>query len=442
MEAYNYRRIWGIAFPILVSLAMEQLINLTDTAFMGRVGEVELGASAIAGVMFLVIFMVGHGVCTGAQILIARRNGEGRFADIGNVFYQGIYFVTALAAVLFLLSSLFVDDILRMIVASDNVARKASEYMQWRVYGFFFAFAGGMFRSFYVGTTLTKTLTLNSVVMVVSNIVFNYALIFGHFGCPKMGIGGAALGSTLAEAVSVVFFIAYTRYGISYKKYSLQSIPRFSLSGQRRILRLSVWVMIQSFISISTWFIFFIYIEHLGEEALAVTNIVRSLSGLTFMTVMAFASACSSIVSNLIGEGHSREVWPTIMRHVKLTYLVVIPVLVVISLFPKVFLAIFTDVPQLVDASVASLWVMASSYLFLVPANCFFSSVSGTGQTRTAFRLELLSLVVYMAYITITIYWMRVDVALAWTAESVYGVIMMVLCGYYLKSCKWMGQKI
>ena len=178
------------------------------------------------------------------------------------------------------------------------------------------------------------------------------------------------------------------------------------------------------------------------EEALAVTNIVRSLSGLTFMTVMAFASACSSIVSNLIGEGHSREVWPTIMRHVKLTYLVVIPVLVVISLFPKVFLAIFTDVPQLVDASVASLWVMASSYLFLVPANCFFSSVSGTGQTRTAFRLELLSLVVYMAYITITIYWMRVDVALAWTAESVYGVIMMVLCGYYLKSCKWMGQKI
>ncbi|MBS7352569.1 MAG: MATE family efflux transporter, partial [Muribaculaceae bacterium] len=412
MEAYNYRRIWGIAFPILVSLAMEQLINLTDTAFMGRVGEVELGASAIAGVMFLVIFMVGHGFCTGAQILIARRNGEGRFADIGNVFYQGIYFVTALAAVLFLLSSLFVDDILRMIVASDNVARKASEYMQWRVYGFFFAFAGGMFRSFYVGTTLTKTLTLNSVVMVVSNIVFNYALIFGHFGCPKMGIGGAALGSTLAEAVSVVFFIAYTRYGISYKKYSLQSIPRFSLSGQRRILRLSVWVMIQSFISISTWFIFFIYIEHLGEEALAVTNIVRSLSGLTFMTVMAFASACSSIVSNLIGEGHSREVWPTIMRHVKLTYLVVIPVLVVISLFPKVFLAIFTDVPQLVDASVASLWVMASSYLFLVPANCFFSSVSGTGQTRTAFRLELLSLVVYMAYITITIYWMRVDVAL------------------------------
>ena len=208
MEAYNYRRIWGIAFPILVSLAMEQLINLTDTAFMGRVGEVELGASAIAGVMFLVIFMVGHGFCTGAQILIARRNGEGRFADIGNVFYQGIYFVTALAAVLFLLSSLFVDDILRMIVASDNVPRKASEYMQWRVYGFFFAFAGGMFRSFYVGTTLTKTLTLNSVVMVVSNIVFNYALIFGHFGCPKMGIGGAAFGSTLAEAVSVAFFTA------------------------------------------------------------------------------------------------------------------------------------------------------------------------------------------------------------------------------------------
>ena len=60
---YTYKQIWLIAYPILISLLMEQLIGMTDTAFLGRVGEVELGASAIAGVFYMVIFMVaasGH----------------------------------------------------------------------------------------------------------------------------------------------------------------------------------------------------------------------------------------------------------------------------------------------------------------------------------------------------------------------------------------------
>lgn len=93
---YTNREIWKVAYPILISLLMEQLIGMTDTAFMGRVGEVELGASAIAGVYYLAIFMLGFGFSIGSQILIARRNGEGNFRKIGSIFYQGIYFLLAM----------------------------------------------------------------------------------------------------------------------------------------------------------------------------------------------------------------------------------------------------------------------------------------------------------------------------------------------------------
>ena len=64
---YSYRNIWKVAYPILISLVMEQLIGLTDTAFMGRVGEVELGASAIAIIYYVVLFMIGFGFSIGAQ---------------------------------------------------------------------------------------------------------------------------------------------------------------------------------------------------------------------------------------------------------------------------------------------------------------------------------------------------------------------------------------
>ena len=97
---YTYKEIWLIAYPILISLLMEQMIGMTDTAFLGRVGEIELGASAIAGIFYIVMFMVAFGFSIGAQILIARRNGEQQYKEIGNLFYQGIYFQLGMAAVM------------------------------------------------------------------------------------------------------------------------------------------------------------------------------------------------------------------------------------------------------------------------------------------------------------------------------------------------------
>lgn len=90
-----------------------------------------------------------------------------------------------------------------------------------------FAFCTAMFRAFYVGTTQTKTLTLNSVVMVASNVIFNYILIFGRCGLPALGITGAAIGSSLAELVSLIFFIVYTRLGCDHPKYGLDKPARF-----------------------------------------------------------------------------------------------------------------------------------------------------------------------------------------------------------------------
>ena len=321
---YSYKQIWTISYPILISLIMEQMIGMTDTAFLGRVGEIELGASAIAGVYYLAIFMMAFGFSIGAQILIARRNGEGNYKEIGPIFYQGIYFLLAMAVILFTFSIVFSPYILKNIISSPHIYDAAESYIHWRVYGFFFSFIMVMFRAFFVGTTQTKTLTLNSIVMVLSNVVFNYILIFGKFGFPQLGIAGAAIGSSLAEMVSVIFFIIYTWKRIDCRKYALNILPKFQGKTLKRILNVSVWTMIQNFVSLSTWFMFFLFVEHLGERSLAIANIIRNVSGIPFMIAMAFASTCGSLVSNLIGAGEQDCVRGTIRQHIRIGYIFVI----------------------------------------------------------------------------------------------------------------------
>ena len=418
------------------------MIGLTDTAYLGRVGEVELGASALAGVYYLVIYMLGFGFSVGAQVLIARRNGAQDYTRIGPVFMQGALFLLLLAATLFTVSHFYSPVILRKLIGSDEVYQATMSYIDWRVYGFFFSFIAVMFRAFYVGITKTKILTANSVVMVLTNVVLNYILIFGKFGFPALGIAGAAIASSISEAVSVLFFIIYTWKKIDYKKYGMFSFTGIDFRMLKQILNVSIWIMVQHGIAFIGWFIFFVVMEHQGERPLAITNVVRSISSFLFMFVNAFASTSSSLVSNLIGAGEIKCVPGTIRQHIRIGYIFVLPLVILFALFPNLILSIYKDIPDLREASIPSLWVLCSAYLILVPANVYFQAVSGTGNTRTALGLELCVLAIYLIYITYMILYLRVDVAVCWTTEHLYGICILFLSYLYIKKGNWQKKQI
>ena len=439
---YSYSNIWKVAYPILISLVMEQMIGLTDTAFLGRVGEVELGASAIAIVYYMILFMAGFGFSIGAQIIIGRRNGEGHYTDTGKVFWNGLYFLLALSAVIIAASELFSPLLMKHLVSSDAIYHASLSYVRWRLPGMIFAFCTAMYRAFYVGTTQTKTLTLNSIVMVLSNILFNWVLIFGHLGFPALGITGAAIGSSLAELVSLIFFALYTRICCDRKKYGLDKPAGFDISELKSMMPVCSWTMIQHIVSISTWFIFFLYIEHLGERSLAVSNIVRGVSGLLWMVLAAFSSTCSTLVSNIIGAGREDKVMSLVKRILKLSYGIVISIALLFCIFPKAVISVYTDIPQLIPATIPSMVVMCSSYLLTVGAMVLFNAVSGTGSTKTAFRLELAALGIYTVYCTIVAGILKADVAICWSAEHIYAGVLLVLCLIYLRSGRWKNRKV
>lgn len=439
---YTYGQIWRIAYPILLATLMEQLIGTTATAFLGRVGEVELGASALGGIFFIMVFMLGLGFSIGAQILIGRRNGEGNYSRIGSIFYHSLAFLMLFALVLFVATRVFAPMVLERIIQSHHVYEAANLYLYWRVYGFFFAFINIMFRAFYVGTTHTRTLTLNSLVMVGSNIVFDYVLIFGHLGLPAMGIAGAALGNVLAESVSTIFFIVHTRRHIPYAKYGLDRLPHFRLSLLGKMLGLSVWTMVQNFLSLATWFLFFLAVEHLGERALAATNLVRNISAFTFMTVSALAATGSTLVSNLMGQGCTESVMPVLVRTVKLCFAILVPAIVLLALFGNMALSIFTNDVAVVTASLGALYVMLSSYIFTIPGQIFFQAVSGTGNTRSALCIEIVSLTLYCLFIWIAIFHYRVPLAVGWMSEYVYNFFAAAFSIAYFRWGNWRARKL
>ena len=445
-ERYSFKTIWKITFPILVALVMEELLGMTDTAFLGRVGEVELGASAIAGVYFTILYMLGFGFSIGVQIIIGRRNGEAfetgkGFGSIGRVFWQGVWFLTGLALVTMVLSYFLSPPLLRGILKSENIFQASVVYVNWRIPGLLFAFMTALFRAFYVGIKETESLTWNSVVLVGSNIFLDWVLIFGHLGSPAMGIKGAALASTIAEGISLLFFVVWALFTAD-KKFGLQKMVKPVWKELRQLFSTASWVMVEYVLNVSVWLLFFLFIEHLGEEQLAVANIVRSISEVPFVFSAAFASTAATLVSNIIGEGHPEGVTQIIRRVLILCAATMLPLVALFALFPHLIIGLFTDIPSLVEASVHTVWVMCAATVITLPWNVYMQSVAGTGDTKVCLRFDVVALCIYAVYCTFIIGIRHSSIAVCWTADGIYALCIWIQCVIYLRRKKWLNKTI
>ena len=439
---YTNKQIWTVSYPIFLSLLAQNVINVTDTAFLGRVGEVELGASAMGGLYYICAFTIAFGFSTGSQIIMARRNGERNYKEVGPVMIQGVLFLLALAACMFLLSRLFARDIMRMLISSDTILAATEEFLDWRVFGFFFSFIGVMFRALFIGITRTKVLTLNAIVMALTNVLLDYLLIFGHWGLPALGVKGAAIASVIAEAVSIVFYLIYTACTVDVEKYALNRFRSFDVKLLKRVLDISIFTMLQYFISLSTYFMLFVAVEHLGQQPLAVANIVRSVYIVLLIPVNSLSPATRTFVRHSIGAGHKEPVIP-IIRHIAWLSFGIMAVFILFAcLFPSAILSVYTNNEALIAASVPSLYVIAAALLIGAVANIVFNGITGTGNTRSAFAIEVGTLVFYALFIYVAGVRLHLPVAVCFMTEIIYYVGLLLASLFYLRYASWQDKKI
>ena len=441
-DEISYKRIWRLAYPIILGSVAQNVVNFTDTAFLGRVSEVALGAGALGGLFYLAIFMLGLGFGTGAQIIIARRIGEGKPKQAGKIVDHALLFMLSTAAFAFLLMFFGSKQLLFHSIHSKNVYAATLEYMNFRAFGIFFAFVNITFRSFYVGISKTKVITYTTLVMAFTNITLDYLLIFGKAGLPQMGIKGAALASTIAEGVAMLFFLSYTYRTINFAQYNLFRFRTLSSRYLIKILKVSLPVMMQQFVSLSVWFVFFLIIEKLGEASLAVSNIIRSIYVFLMIPVWGFATAANALVSTAIGEGREKELMKIIYKIVGMTFLSVLIIVIVGLAFPRLVMGIFTNDGLLIEMGIKVLKVISLGALFLSIGFILFNGVSGTGKTNVSLIIELVVLSIYLSYTFVLINYFHANVVQVWTSELIYGSLLALFSWSYLKSGKWKGSKV
>ena len=435
------REIWRIAVPIMIGNLAQTLITFTDTAFLGHLGVIALGASMMAGMYYFVFTTMAMGLAIGIQIIIARRFGAKEYNKIGSIFQHGAASILIFGLLLFSIMRLFSSPLLDFIIESEGIYAGAMEYINVRQFGIVFVCFNYLFRALYTGLSNTKVITYSTIIMATVNIILDYCLIFGHWGLPEMGIAGAALASLIAEITATTFFFVYTHVKLGKSEYEL-----FKPHGANKELIISIFkiatpTMFQKLFSFSAWFIFFIMVEKMGEEAIGISSIARSVYMILFIPVFGFLATSNTLTSRIIGAGHADEVLKTVFRIIFNCILCCIPLILVCVFFPTAVMSIYTDDMVLAGAAIPSIYVICGAIIFQAMGAVMFEAVSGTGKTNAALWLEFGILLLYIAYI-----WMLTQlttkVEWVWTCEYLYGGLIGLVSLIYIKFANWKKLKI
>ena len=435
------KEIWRIAVPIMIGNLAQTLITFTDTAFLGHLGIVALGSSMMAGMYYFVFTTMAMGLAIGIQIIIARRFGAREYSKIGSIFQHGVVSILLFGLLLFTIMRIFSGALLDFIIESDSIYAGAMEYIGFRQFGIVFVCMNYLFRALFTGLSDTKVITYSTVMMAAVNIILDYCLIFGKCGLPEMGIGGAALASLIAESTATVFFALFTYFKLGKREYELFKHHGFDKELSFNILRIATPTMFQKLFSFSAWFIFFIMIEKMGEEAIGISSIARSVYMILFIPVFGFLATSNTLTSRIIGAGHADEVLKTVFKIVFNCILGCIPLILVCIFFPTMVMSIYTDDIALASAAIPSIYVICGAIIFQALGAVTFEAVSGTGKTNAALWLEFGILILYIIYI-----WMLTNlttkVEWVWTCEYLYGGLIALVSMIYIKFANWQKLKI
>lgn len=300
------RAILALALPIIGGMTSQNILNLVDTAMVGR-----LGAEALAGVglvSFLSFLSVAAvtGMSSAVQAQAARRVGAGDHAQSAVSLNGGLLVSLVYGLPASVLLYFAAGPIVHALLDDGVAASQGAAYFEMRALAIAFVGMNFAFRGYWSAINQTRLYLRTLLIMHAINVFLNYALIFGHFGFPALGTQGAGLGTAISMVAGsgIYFFLAlrHTR-GSGF----LERVP--SGPQMRSLLRLGIPTSIQQVLFAGGLTVLFWIVGKIGTQELAVANVLINISLVAILPGMGFGIAAATLASQSLGRKQPQDAY-------------------------------------------------------------------------------------------------------------------------------------
>ncbi len=385
--------IWKLSLPIMFSNLLQAVYNLVDTFWVARLGGYAIAALTVSYPIAFFFIAIGLGIDTGSSVLAshsvgkAYRKMEEYDSKVGRIFAQTILLFFSFYFILLISGLISLPYLVKLMGPEKLVFSNALAYSRVIIVGSIFLFLYYAVEASLRALGDTKTPMKLVTASVVLNVVLDPFFIFG-IGMPKMGVMGAAIATILSRAlVNVYAFFKLIKgdYGIKVKmkyfkpnKKIIEEILKLGIPSSFGMLSMSLGM-----------FFFTMIVSYFGTDVIAAYGLVVRFFSLERIPAMGIAAALSIIVAQNYGAENISRMFEAVKSSIKIGLEIMIPLTLILFLFPKWIIEIFTREPHILSLASQFLTILSPFFLIMLFRSVLVGFFNGVKRTDISMFINM-----------------------------------------------------
>ena len=444
----GYREVLVVAIPLVLSTATWSVQHFVDRMFLTWYSPETIAAAMPAGMLSFTVISIFMGTAGYVSTFVAQYYGAKRYHRIGPALWQGIY-ISMIGGIVMLCIIPLAEPAFRLIGHSPSIQESEIIYFQIMCVGGGAYIGSYALSGFFSGRGKTWPVMWVNAATTAVNLVLDYALIFGNWGFPELGIRGAAIATVAAGVFSLLVFFAILLSKTTDKVYHTRKGWRYERDLFGRLLRFGFPSGMQFFLEIAGFTGFILVVGRLGTASLAATNIAFNINTLAFMPMIGCGIAISVLVGQYLGAQKPDIAQTTAYSGFHLTFIYMASIAAAYVLVPDVFVAPFAhnsdpeSFAEIYRYSVVLLRFVAVYCLFDTMNIIFCSAIKGAGDTRyVMIATTILSVFVLILPVYLAVEVLESGLTIAWVFATIYVTSLGVTFFTRFLGGKWKSMSV
>jgi putative MATE family efflux protein len=439
-----YTDIVRIAWPAFMEFILTQIVSMVDMMMVGRLGPWAIAAVGLTNQPKFLLMTMFMAMNVGATALIARHKGEGDYKGTNLVLRQALLLTFVLSAISSIIGYIYSKPMILFMGAADEQTLNAgTQYLQIQMMGFVVLALTSTITAALRGIGDSRTAMIYNLTANLVNVVFNYLLIYGHFGFPRLEVAGASLATVIGQCAAFVMALIAVLKGSQFLQLRIKEGFNPHWNTIKRIFRIGIPSMIEQLIMRAGMITYSKTVASLGTVAFATHNVCMNIQAMSFMNGQAFAVSATSLVGQSLGKRRPdmAQAYSRYTRRVGMAVSIVLALSFV--LFGKDIVRLYTDDSYVISQGARILMLVALIQPFQSSQFILSGALRGAGDTRAiAIVIFITVLLVRPGVAMLAIYVLGMDLIGAWIALVADQLLRSLLILLRFNSGKWKSIKV
>lgn len=447
-EEAGYRQLLTIAFPLILSSGSTSILLFIDRMLLSWHSTEAIAAAMPAGILNWTLLCPFFGMAMYTSTFVAQYTGAKQPERVGASLWQGLY-LCVFGTIALPLIAIYTEEIFAVIGHAPRIQEMEASYMRILSFCAPLFLANVVFSSFYSGRGKAWTIVWLNVLLTILNAVFDYALIFGNWGFPELGIDGAGYATFVSSAIIVIVYAFLALSPTNERLYKTRSAWKFNLELSKRMMKFGFPAGIHFFLDVIGFTTFTLLVGRLGVLDAAANNIAQQIHLLGLLPLVGLGIANTIVVGQYQGAGRSDLAEKGTYSSMHLAFLYNITVSLTYLLIPYLFIFPFflaREVPpstELVQLIKDLLKFVAIFSLFEGVVILSSGTLKGSGDTNFVMRvLAVTSVTLVIIPTVVVIEVLELPLVYAWAVLTVNLLALSIIFFTRVRSGKWKKNRI